>query len=174
MSLQEFTFIFLYLVYILVLPDDSSDLREEFLHWLKENNMASYFAALEEEGFDAIENLTLLSEDEISELATAIKMKFGHKRRFPVIIKKAREDLQEAEEIGAVKKKSRIQKEKARIEHDTITAAAQIQNELLATGQVQEVTSKLKSSSFAMPPGKDHFAFISHKKVRYSLLCPYF
>ena len=57
--------------------------------------MGSYYAALEEEGFDAVESLILLSDKDIDELCTAINMKRGHKIRFPVVIAEAREEASE-------------------------------------------------------------------------------
>ena len=70
----------------------------KFIEWLKNNMLHSYQQALEEEGYEELESLTLLSEKEIDELSTSIKMKPGHRKKLPVAIKRAREEMQEREQ----------------------------------------------------------------------------
>jgi hypothetical protein len=60
-------------------------------------------------GYDLLESLILLSQEEIEELSVSIKMKPGHKRRFPVAVQKAREDMQEQEEM---RKRDKAKREK--------------------------------------------------------------
>ena len=100
---------------------------DEFLVWLKKHKLQAYCAPLEEvilistldlvltitlskEGFDDLQSLTLLTTEEIDELATAIGMKQGHKMKFPVLIQQAREQMEELEE------ERRREKEKQRRE----------------------------------------------------------
>ena len=88
---------------------------DEFLVWLKKHKLQAYYALLEEvilistldlvltitlskEGFDYLQSLTLLTTEEINELATTIGMKQGHKKKFPVLIQQAREQMEELEE----------------------------------------------------------------------------
>ena len=49
-------------------------------------------------GYDLLESLILLSQEEIEELSVSIKMKPGHKRRFPAAVQKAREEAKREEE----------------------------------------------------------------------------
>ena len=86
--------------------------KKTFQLWLQKYSMGSYFAALEEEGFDAVESLILLSEKDIDELCTAINMKRGHKIRFPVVIAEAREEASEKDnEKKIAKEQERREKE---------------------------------------------------------------
>ena len=105
--------------------------------------MGSYYTALEEEGYDAVGSLILLSAEEIDELCTVIKMKPGHKKRFPVVIAEVRKTAESAKERE--EKKERIENELA------------------------DTDPKSRHFSFTMPPGKNHFAFLSHKKTNSKL-----
>ena len=154
--------------------------------------MGSYYAALEEEGFDAVESLILLSENDIGELCTAINMKRGHKIRFPVIIAKAREEASEEQEIATnerkiakeekqraekkkkieqerEEKKEKIAEELADIETERKLAKARSTRVVESEVEEKESFTNPKGFSFTMPPGKNHFAFLSHKKTNSKL-----
>lgn len=47
----------------------------EFIDWLKRNKLIPYQQPLEDEGFEDVESLTILSSEEIEELSTAVQMK---------------------------------------------------------------------------------------------------
>jgi hypothetical protein len=68
-------------------------INEEFTKWLRENMLHSYKQALEEQGFEELESLTLLTDVEIAELSSAINMKMGHAKKFPAAIDDARKEL---------------------------------------------------------------------------------
>ena len=74
--------------------EDDTPASSEFVAWLTKINLLAYRPALEDQGFDAVESLVLLTDDEINELSSAVAMKFGHKKRFPVEIREAREEIQ--------------------------------------------------------------------------------
>jgi hypothetical protein len=48
-------------------------------------------------GFEDLQSLVLLSDEQISDLSSAINMKLGHKLKFAVIIREAREEKEEQE-----------------------------------------------------------------------------
>jgi hypothetical protein len=68
---------------------------DDFLNWLKKHKLQAYFSAFEDEGYDDLASLALLSEEEVEEFATSIDMKKGHKKKLPVVIQELREDMQE-------------------------------------------------------------------------------
>ena len=177
---------------------------EDFQLWLEKYKMGSYYAALEEEGLDTVESLILLSEQEIDELCTRIKMKLGHKKRFPVVIAEAREAEEkkkkvekEREEDAAEekrKKKQRQEQKEQRVEQkakqdeedeleerkiakeladiETERKLAKARSARVVESEVEEkesFTKNAKGFSFTMPPGKNHFAFLSHKKTNSKL-----
>ena len=72
----------------------AANVDEEFIAWLTKTKLLSYQQSLEDEGYDSKESLVLLTDDEIDELSSTIMMKAGHKKRFPVEIRKAREEIQ--------------------------------------------------------------------------------
>ena len=67
----------------------------DFSAWLENHKLHSYKQALAEEGYEGIESLTLLSDEEIEELSRSVNMKPGHKKTFPVAIEKARQGMKE-------------------------------------------------------------------------------
>jgi hypothetical protein len=84
----------------------------EFIRWLEEYQFQPYQQLLEEEGFDDLESLTLLSQEEIQELSTAIHMKLGHKKKFPVAIQNGREEIKRQKEEQAEKlKRDKLEQE---------------------------------------------------------------
>ena len=159
---------------------------EDFKLWLEKYKMGSYYAALEEEGYDAVESLILLSDEEIGELCTAIKMKPGHTKRFPVVIAEAREEekkrrmekeKKERMEKEREENKERMEKELADIETERKLAKARSTRHIEEESEVEEKENSAKADtnpksrhfSFTMPPGKNHFAFLSHKKTNSKL-----
>jgi hypothetical protein len=84
----------------------------EFIDWLKKYKLMPYHKALEDEGFEDVESLTILTGEEIEELSTAVKMKFGHKKKFPVAIHKAREELEKREKQKQEQEKEQEEKAK--------------------------------------------------------------
>jgi hypothetical protein len=51
--------------------------EDEFASWLTKHKLQSYQQALEDQGYDDLHALSLLSEEEIQELSTAVNMKPG-------------------------------------------------------------------------------------------------
>ena len=47
--------------------------------WLEENNLEVYLEGLQQEGYDDLEVLTALTDEELEDLATALNMKKGHR-----------------------------------------------------------------------------------------------
>jgi hypothetical protein len=166
--------------------------HHKFLEWLHRNMLSGYQQSLEDQGFEELESLTLLTDEEINELSTAISMKLGHKKKFPVAIQQAREELQEArdditrekryvkEEQEEQRERDREeQKEQRRMEKELTTiereqklrkAKAQVDAEepsKVGTNTTLMEVSKGKNESkiMALPATKSYAAFISHKKT---------
>ena len=49
----------------------------DFSSWLKQHNLQSYEARLEEEGYDAVEVLCLLTDEQLEDLVATLSMKPG-------------------------------------------------------------------------------------------------
>ena len=80
-------------------------MAEAFRQWLEDNSYLDYRAGLEEQGYDGLDVLADLSDDELMELAASLKMKPGHRRRLPLAVKKVKQlqrkaqmDREDAEE----------------------------------------------------------------------------
>jgi hypothetical protein len=86
--------------------------KRDFSEWLKINNLHSYQAAFEEEGFD-LASLCLLTEEDVEEFAISIRMKKGHKKKLPVVIQQLREEMQELKE-NLAREKAKRKREEAR------------------------------------------------------------
>ena len=140
--------------------------HDKFITWLKTNNLQSYQKALEEEGYDDLATLSVMTQEEIDELSTSIGMKPGHRRKLPLLIKKAREEEEEQDE------KQKVDKELARIERDRKLADSTTKEELArierdqklaeakARSTTQEDTKEVESEDLItkdpveLPPGK--------------------
>jgi hypothetical protein len=157
----------------------------EFLEWLKELKFLPYQQALEDEGYEELESLTLLTPEQIEELSVTIQMRPGHKVKFPVAIHKAREELQESrEELEEVKAKRKKQKQEQQKEQELARELANIKRERkLFEAKARQLkvedskdpedqnkaesskTDKAQKRSTDLPAWKDFAAFISHKKM---------
>lgn len=169
------------------------DSDQEFIEWLKNNKFMPYQQALEEEGYEELESLVLLSKEEIEDLSTAIKMRPGHKKKLPVAIQSAREELeelkakrkklkqeQEKEQEEKAKKQER-EKEEQEKEQELAQQLANISRErkLAKARQLKVADSKdpedqtaensktdtARTESTKLPAWKEFSAFISHKKM---------
>ena len=167
-------------------------MADDFAQWLEENKLIAYLPALEEEGYDGLDILLSLSEEELEELASTLKMKKGHRIRLPLAVNKAAEERKkqkkreaEEEEDAAEKKRKqkkrdeqdeedaleerKIAKELADIETERKLAKARSTRVVESEVEEKEGFTNPKSFSFTMPPGKNHFAFLSHKKTNSKL-----
>ena len=93
---------------------EDGDDGDEFLDWLKKHKLHTYKQALEDEGFEVLESLISLSKEEVDSLGTAIQMKMGHLKVFPLAIKKTREGIKRKEEEQEEQRK----REKAKRERE--------------------------------------------------------
>ena len=118
-----------------------------------------YQQALEAEGYEDLESLTLMTEEEIAELSTAINMKAGHKKKFAAAILKARREMkleeEEAQELAKIETEQRLAKAKAN--------ARQLHTD--DRKDVDNTKAQQAKRSTEMPEWKDFAAFISHKKT---------
>ena len=78
-----------------------------FVEWLKHNKLQAYQQALEDEGFEELESLALLNDEQLEDLSSAIQMKLGHKLKFHKVLKKAREKMNEQEAKQKTEKEER-------------------------------------------------------------------
>jgi hypothetical protein len=111
-------------------------------------------------------------------------MKQGHKKKFPVLIQQMREQMEETEDEQKRQKEKRRkeeeeteeerkrQKEKRRREEEEREEEQKRQKEkepkerrVSTTEDTAKTSSQTRTWSFVMPPGKHHFAFLSHKKT---------
>jgi hypothetical protein len=145
---------------------------------------------LEEQGYDGLDILLSLSEEELEELASTLKMKKGHRIRLPLAVSKARQRAAEALIVAAEEKKKQKKKEEQKAKQDeedaleerkiakeladieTERKLAKARSTRVVESEVEEKESftNPKGFSFTMPPGKNHFAFLSHKKTNSKLL----
>jgi hypothetical protein len=84
--------------------------RRKFAIWLEQNNLQDYASAFEEEGFNDLAVLAELSDAQVEELASGLRMKMGHKMKLPIAIRNLKEDREEERE----KEKEQKIKEKIR------------------------------------------------------------
>jgi len=171
--------------------DELSSAKYEFVVWLKKNNLHSYQTALEEEGYEDLISIVLLNEDEIEELATAISMRPGHRKKLPVVINMVRKEMEREEEEQKEKYKrekeqetrERAKREReenvaeklASIEDEKKLAKAKAQSVNESSGDGGSLTKKdaktepiesteISADRWEMPADKDFFSFLSHKK----------
>ena len=145
--------------------------HHKFVAWLKNNMLHSYQQSLEDEGFEELEALTLLSPEEIEELASAIKMKFGHKKKFPVAISKAREEfrriekernrkMKEQEELAKIETGRKLADAKAQHRRDTPVAASEVNTKDKSTAKPGGSSKSDKGSTpVVLPSGKRYHYF---------------
>ena len=93
-------------------------------------------------------------------------MKLGHKKVLEKVLKQARADMKEQE------KDRKLEEELPEIERKRKLHVAQVKSTRAQQLDVDEhseadakVSSQMQAWSFVMPPGTDHFAFLSHKKT---------
>jgi hypothetical protein len=138
-------------------------------------------------------SLTILTPEEIDELSTAIQMKPGHKRRFPNVVKKKREEMEEQEEkrqMQKEKQEEKLKREEAKQEREDEEqeilaeelakldrerklqkAKAQVDAEGHSNAgnsmgiQMTVSNSKIESKGMFLPENRSYAAFISHKKA---------
>jgi hypothetical protein len=107
---------------------------DSFSQWLTDNKYESYRLALEEEGYDDLEALTMLTDDGLLKLAERANMKAGHKLKFPRAVQKARLKLQEEDmnvatkvEMDKMNQKAKMQEEVMKVEMDTIEQQKEVE-----------------------------------------------
>ena len=54
---------------------DNDTPPDDFVEWLKHNKLQAYQQALEDEGFEELESLALLNDEQLEDLSSAIQMK---------------------------------------------------------------------------------------------------
>ena len=102
--------------------------RQKFSVWLVENNLLDYASAFEEEGFNDLAVLAELSDAEVEELASGLRMKMGHKKKLPIAIRnlkkmKEKEQRQEQQREQEKEKDRRLQREQQREQGEEEDAA---------------------------------------------------
>ena len=80
-------------------------MSDDLATWLEANYLQSYLEALKQEGYDDLLSLSMLPEDEVDELCTALKMKPGHKRKMPALVRRLKHDMKRDEAILEAKRK---------------------------------------------------------------------
>jgi hypothetical protein len=156
-----------------------ANVDEEFIAWLTKTKLLSYQQSLEDEGYDSKESLVLLTDDEIDELSSTIKMKAGHKKRFPVEIREAREEIQlqkdlaklqrgevlrEAQDRASTKTKARdhtvdAEDQKMKVDESSTNPTS------MQPAAVDEAGKKEANKKQNLPLHKKWHFFASHKKL---------
>ena len=140
-------------------------------------------------GYEVLEILTALSQEEIDELSTSLKMKPGHKKMFSLAIQKAEREKEEHEQKRNKEKAKRDREEEeqeekwklanelSKIERKQILAKARstrdaenpehIDTKPKAPESAKPAAQKNTATSeqVHLPAWKDFAAFISHKKM---------
>ena len=87
---------------------------DDFARWLGENKLSAYQQALSDEGYDDLVSFSMIAQDEIDELADAVKMKPGHRKKMGILIQQAKEDAQRQ---MALKQREKEVKDGSKEEH---------------------------------------------------------
>jgi hypothetical protein len=137
--------------------EDLSSAKQEFEKWLKANNLHSYQAALEEQGYEDLISIVLLSEEEIEELATAISMRPGHRKKLPIVIKEQEEKHKREKEQERAKREreEEEQQEKYKREKEQHRREKDLEEEL-ANIEREEKLLKAKAHSTRDAEGLQH------------------
>ena len=146
--------------------------RQKFSVWLVENNLQDYAPAFEEEGFNDLAVLVELSDAEVEELASGLRMRMGHKKTLPIAIrnlkkKKTKEEKREHQKEEEEDRRLKREQEKEEEEERRLKRkrSKEEMTEKHPKEQKEEPTLTVhKTDSVIMPANKDYFAFLSHKK----------
>ena len=156
--------------------------REKFTIWLEHNNLQDYASAFEEEGFNDLAVLAELSDAQVEELASGLRMKMGHKMKLPIAIRnlkkkkdkeekreqqKEEEEEEEREEEKEQKTKEKIRRkeeEGRRLKREQEEEDRRLKRKRVKEEMTEEHPEKQKEHKEELPANKDYFAFLSHKK----------
>ena len=131
----------------------------DFGRWLEDNKLQGYLVGLEDEGYDDLEVLTLLSNQELNKLAKRLDMKPGHQIKLTAAVQRARKQAEDAEEetaeLAKIEKQKRLAK--ARGEAEPVLTKAP-----LASANHSEQPRSV-ADSVVLPAGKQWHCFLSHK-----------
>ena len=111
----------------------------------------------------------LLTESEIGELCTAISMKPGHRKRFPALLKRARDQSEREEKLRqdqAEREEHERQLAKVRRKIELEEAGGETKIGMKEQGNAEiQATDHVATIAPELPEGKNWGVFISHKKV---------
>ena len=133
----------------------SMDTAEEFGGWLKKNTLHAYQEALAEEGYDDLASFSMITEDEIEELCASVKMKPGHRKKMPMLIDKAKRELEVKEQIEEAERKRKMRK----LEEEDIEETQRLQKKRGGDDETEEVKrqsgeSNASEKKVSLPHGK--------------------
>ena len=137
--------------------------RHKFSVWLGENNLQGYASAFEEEGFNDLAVLAELSDAEVEELASGMRMKMGHKKKLPIAIRVLKEERE---------KEKRKKKEKEE-EEERWLKRKRAKEELTDHFEEQKEGATVtvhKLNSVVLPANKDYFAFLSTSRCAIAIV----
>ena len=164
----------------------------DFGRWLEDNRLQGYLVGLEDEGYDDLEVLTLLSNQELNKLAKRLNMKPGHQIKLTAAVErataavqratKARKQAEDAEDERATKARDSARKQAEDAEEETFELAKIEKQKRLAKarGEAEPVLTKAPlasanhspqhseqprsvADSVVLPTGKQWHCFLSHK-----------
>ena len=84
----------------------------DFTTWLEDNKLSQYLAAFQAEGYDDLEVLIELPDEEIVEWMDQLNMKKGHRVKLPLAIKKAKQEQRKAQMDKEEVEEDRIEERK--------------------------------------------------------------
>ena len=140
--------------------------RRKFAIWLEQNNLQDYASAFEEEGFNDLAVLAELSDAEVEELASGLRMKMGHKKKLPIAIRnlKKKKDKEEKREEDEEDRRLKREQEEEEDRLKLRRAKEEMTEEHTEKQKMESTLTVHKPDSAVMPANKDYFAFLSHKK----------
>jgi hypothetical protein len=115
---------------------------DEFIAWMKRNKLFAYQQQLEEEGqcydcllcnvflgakssfsigYDDLQSLALLADDQIEALSSAINMRPGHRLKFPFVIKELKELKEKQKRERAKREAKEEREEREEVEQERMT-----------------------------------------------------
>ena len=86
--------------------------RQKFSVWLGQNNLHDYASAFEEEGFNDLAVLAELSDAQVEELASGMRMKMGHKMKLPIAIRNLKEKKDKEEKRQQEEEQQELERHK--------------------------------------------------------------
>ena len=132
----------------------------DFTTWLEENKLSEYLDAFQAEGYDDLEVLIELTDEEIVELMNQLNIKKGHRVKLPLILKKAKqvaggkaEEEQRKEQRKREEEQRKEEMDRADAEEERALAKKDAQEDRVEERKLAKQERQKKAA--AMDPGTE-------------------